>query len=213
MGKRCRLVEVIVLENGARICYAMAMTFASKITVSRLLLVPVFAVLAIYYSRSVQEHHANENLRFAALIVFVVASASDALDGFIARRFNQRSKFGAFIDPIADKTLLLTGIITLSMIDWGSQGWRIPLWFAALVIVRDCIILGGILVLWLTVGKVKIQPHWSGKGWVMLRMVPFPPVYVCALAAFFTVWSGVAYFRQGLHLLQHTNVHHPDSHP
>ena len=125
------------------------MTFASKITVTRLLMVPVFAVLAIYYSRSVQAHLPNEKLRLAALIVFVVASASDALDGYIARRFNQRSKFGAFIDPIADKTLLLTGIITLSMIDWGSQGWRIPLWFAALVIVRDCMILGGILVLWL----------------------------------------------------------------
>ena len=89
MGKRCRLVEVIVLENGARICYAMAMTFASKITVSRLLLVPVFAVLAIYYSRSVQEHHANENLRFAALIVFVVAWMDSSRGDSISARSSE----------------------------------------------------------------------------------------------------------------------------
>jgi phosphatidylglycerophosphate synthase len=124
------------------------MTVASKISLGRLLMVPVFAVLAIYYANSIREGMPSELLRYSALVVFVLAAASDAVDGFIAKHFNQCSEFGAFIDPIADKTLLLTGIITLSLIDWGSTGWRIPLWFTALVIVRDCVILGGIGILW-----------------------------------------------------------------
>lgn len=198
------------------------MTVASKITLTRLLMVPVFVVLAVYYSHSVQEGQPQEWMRIAALLVFVTAAASDAVDGFIARHFNQRSAFGAMIDPIADKTLLLTGIITLSLIDWGSSGWRIPLWFTALVIVRDCVIIGGIGILWYCKVSVKIDPHWSGKvctfsqmlalGWVMLRMMAISPIYACALAGVFTVWSGIAYVAQGWRLLQSADLHRPGSH-
>lgn len=182
-------------------------------------MVPIFAVLSVYYAQSVKNGQPIESLRHAALIVFIVAAASDALDGFIARHFNQRSAFGAFIDPIADKTLLLTGIITLSLIDWGSIGWRIPLWFTALIIVRDAVILGGICILWGCKIKVEIRPHWTGKictftqmfalGWVMLRWVSFSPVYPCLLAGVFTAWSGIAYFQQGLTLLKSADLHHP----
>lgn len=187
------------------------MTFASKITLSRLLLVPVFAVLAIYYGQSVAGHAPEEWLRVAAVAVFIIAAASDGIDGWIARHFNQRSKFGAIIDPIADKTLLLTAIITLTCVNWGPDGWRMPLWFTALVIVRDCIILGGINVLWFTGHRVHISPQWSGKvctvaqmvaiGWVMLKWVPFSPMYPCLVAAFWTLWSGVDYVREGVRIL------------
>lgn len=184
-------------------------------------MVPVFVVLAIYYAQSIKEGRPQEWMRITALVVFVVAAASDAVDGFIARHFNQRSEFGAMIDPIADKTLLLTGIITLSLIDWGSAGWRIPLWFTALVIVRDCVIIGGIGILWYCKVTVKIAPHWSGKvctfaqmlalGWVMLRMVSVSPIYACALAGLFTVWSGIAYLVQGWRLLQSADLHQTGS--
>ena len=188
------------------------MTLASKITIARILLVPVFAVLAVSYGRSVETGNPDEHLRWWALAVFVTASATDGVDGWIARRFNQRSKFGAFIDPIADKSLLLTGVVTLSLVDWGAVGWRLPLWFAALVVMRDCVILGGILILYSGRRKVAIAPHWSGKvctvaqmfalGWVMLRVVWFPPFWPCVAAGFFTVWSAVAYVRQGLGILR-----------
>lgn len=199
------------------------MTLASKITLGRILLVPVFAVLAIYYGISIAEGHPEEWLRWAALAAFVTAAATDGIDGWIARRFNQRSRFGAIIDPIADKSLLLTAIITLSLVDWGEQGWRIPLWFTALVIVRDCIILGGIGVIHFINHHVHIKPHWTGKvctvtqmfalGWVMLRVVPFDPKYPCYVAALFTVWSGYAYFRKGLRQLGDSPHTKPGSHP
>jgi cardiolipin synthase (CMP-forming) len=187
-------------------------TFASKITIARICLVPVYAALAIWYGVSVKSGQPDEALRWWALGIFVAAASSDGIDGWVARRFNQVSKFGAFIDPIADKALLLTGVITLSLIDWGHPGWRLPMWFAAIVLLRDCIILGGIKILYLNHRTVKIVPHWTGKvctvaqmfavGWVMLRVIVFPPIYPCALAAIFTVWSSVAYIRQGYRILK-----------
>jgi len=188
------------------------MTFASKITVGRLLLVPVFAVLAIHYGRTVETGSPHEPLRWWALAAFVTASVSDGIDGWVARRFNQRSRLGAILDPIADKALLLTAVVTLTAVDWGPDGWRLPMWFAALVIGRDCIILGGIAVLHVTRHSVAIAPHWTGKvctvtqmfaiGWVMLKVVPFSPVWPCIVAGVFTVWSSVIYIREGVRRLQ-----------
>ena len=188
------------------------MTFATKITITRILMVPVFAVLALAYGYSVKAGHADETLRWWALGVFITAAASDGIDGWVARHFNRMSKLGAFLDPIADKALLLTGVITLSLVDWGADGWRLPAWFAVIVVLRDCIIIGGIRILWNHHCEVKFAPHWSGKvctvtqmfalGWVMLKVVPFPPAWPCLVAAFFTIWSTVAYIRQGIQILR-----------
>lgn len=196
------------------------MTLASKITLFRILLVPVFAMLAIYYGTSIEKGRPEESLRWAALAVFVLASASDGVDGWIARRFNQRTRFGAIIDPIADKSLLLTALITLSLVDWGPDGWRIPLWFVAVVIVRDVIIVGGVAIIHFLNRDVRIRPHWTGKvctfaqmftlGWVMLRFVPFSPLYPCLFATVFCVWSCYAYVRSGLNQLGDA-LHEPGS--
>ena len=187
------------------------MTFASKITIARICLVPVYVALAFYYGHTVKTGQPDESLRWWALGVFVLAASSDGIDGWVARRFNQCSKFGAYIDPIADKALLLSGVITLALVDWGAPGWRLPLWFAAIVVLRDCIILGGIKILYVNHREVKIVPHWTGKittvaqmfaiGWVMLRVTDVTPVYPCAVAAFFTIWSSIAYIRQGQRIL------------
>lgn len=188
------------------------MTFASKITITRILLVPVFAVLALAYGHTVKSGRPDETLRWWALGVYVTAVVSDGLDGWIARRFNQRSKFGAYIDPIADKALLLTGVVTLSLVAWGADGWRLPAWFAAIVVLRDALILIGVKVLQCTHRTVRIAPHWSGKlctatqmfalAWVMLKLVVIPPTWPCIVAAVFTGWSAIIYIRQGLQILR-----------
>ena len=194
------------------VCFDGIVTFASKITIARIALVPVFAVLALCYGRTVAIGHPEESLGHWALGIFILAASSDRIDGWVARRFNQCSKFGAYIDPIADKALLLTGVITLSVVDWGTLGWHLPRWFAAIVIVRDCIILGGIKILYGYRREVEIHPHWTGKictvtqmfavGWVMLRMEAVSPVYPSLVAGVFTVWSSVAYIRQGQRILR-----------
>ena len=87
--------------------------------------------MAIYYGRDKEDWQ-----RWTAVAIFVIAAASDGIDGYIARHYNQRSKLGLILDPIADKGLLLAGIITLSFSNWA---YEFPLWFPVLVVTRDIV--------------------------------------------------------------------------
>ncbi|MEM9081856.1 MAG: CDP-diacylglycerol--glycerol-3-phosphate 3-phosphatidyltransferase [Verrucomicrobiota bacterium] len=190
------------------------MTVPTYITIARLLTIPIFVTLAIYYSLSIKNGTPNEILRWSAVIIFTLASVSDALDGYLARKLNQFSKLGAFLDPLADKCLLLFALTTLAVFPWGPDDWRLPPWFIILVVTRDIIIVGGLWILHHYQTGVKIKPHWTGKvctvtqmialGWIMLKWVPFSPIYPAILAGIFTAWSGVEYFRLGLRLI--TNI-------
>src|SRR5205814_10507386 len=138
------------------------MTTANKITVVRILMIPIFVTLAIYYGESIQEGHPQDWMRFTAITVFLLAAVSDGLDGYVARRYNQRSSLGAILDPIADKGLLLSGIITLSIRNWSQVDphyGKFPAWFPVLVISRDAVILFGSAVLHYFIGnKMKVKP-------------------------------------------------------
>jgi cardiolipin synthase (CMP-forming) len=177
-----RRYRALAFHRNALQCSNTVMTTANKITVVRILLIPVFVTVAIYYGESIQRGEPLEWLRFTAIVVFLLAAVSDGLDGYVARRYNQRSSLGVILDPIADKGLLLSGIITLSISNWSetdpSYG-RFPAWFPVLVITRDVVILVGAAVLHVLVGHVRVRPHWTGKiatvlqmaaiGWVMLQ--------------------------------------------
>lgn len=191
------------------------MTTANKITIVRILMIPVFVALAIYYGQSIQRGEPLEWQRFAAIIVFLVAAVSDGLDGYVARRYNQRSSLGVILDPIADKGLLLSGIITLSISNWSETDpdyGRFPAWFPVLVITRDAVILVGAILLHVLNGKVRVRPSWTGKvatvlqmcaiAWVMLQIHFIPLPFVVILAGVFTFISGVIYVLDGVRQLQ-----------
>ena len=94
-----------------------------------------------------------QNQQFAlSLIVFVVAGLTDALDGFIAKRFNAQTYLGSLLDPLADKGLLVSSYIMLSVLE------LIPFWLMVAVVFRDVIIVGGYLLMVLFFGSVKMQP-------------------------------------------------------
>ena len=191
------------------------MTTANKITVVRILMIPVFVTLAIYYGESIQRGEPLEWQRFAAIAVFLIAAVSDGLDGYVARRYNQRSSLGVILDPIADKGLLLSGIITLSISNWSQSDpeyGKFPAWFPVLVITRDVVIVVGAAVLHLLNGKVQVRPSWTGKvatvcqmcaiAWVMLQLHFLPLPFVVIVAGFFTAVSGVIYVMDGVRQLQ-----------
>ena len=94
------------------------MTLATIITLIRLALIPVFAWIAVKYGQSVDAGSAEEPLRWLAVAVYTLASALDGLDGWIARHFNQKSITGAILDPLPDKALLMTGLITATFVNW-----------------------------------------------------------------------------------------------
>lgn len=182
------------------------MTFANRITFFRILLIPVFVALAASYGRGVTAGTPLEWQRIAAVSVFILAGASDALDGWIARHFNQRSWIGSVLDPLADKCLMLAAIITLSATGWSAEH-RFPLWFPVLVIMRDVLSTIGAWMIKNRHGRVRIQPHWTGKvcnvaqivaiGWIMLRLEFLPPIIATGVAAVFTVISGMAHLWDG----------------
>lgn len=101
------------------------LTVPNLISVIRIFLIPVFCVL-IFQQQNI-----------AAFIIFVIACASDGIDGFIARHFNQTSELGKILDPIADRGLLLVGSVVLCIVG------RLPVWIVVLVIVRDFTFLFG----------------------------------------------------------------------
>lgn len=115
------------------------MNLATQITIFRILLIPVFIGLVIYYGDSVRTGRADESLRLWAAAVFGIAALSDAVDGWIARNFNQQSRLGAILDPLADKLLLLSAIIALSFTSWRQH---FPLWFPLLIIFKDLACIG-----------------------------------------------------------------------
>lgn len=115
------------------------------LTLVRILLTPVFIILLLKSQFTL------------ALFVFSMAGISDALDGFIARYFNQRTVLGAYLDPMADKLLLLSAYISLGIL--GS----VPEWLAVIVISRDLIIILGIAILTITNKPYEVRPSVVSK--------------------------------------------------
>ena len=194
------------------------MTTANKITLTRILMIPLFVAMVIYYGRGVQRGHAEEWQRVAAILLFAGAALSDGIDGYIARHYNQRTRLGLILDPIADKSLLLAGIITLSFSNWH---YEFPLWFPILVISRDVVIVSGALLLRYLNGDVKVKPSWAGKAATALQMfsivaamlqvnlpeLPLDPPFswmdgLVAAAGIFTLISGIGYVIDGVRQLQ-----------
>ncbi len=201
------------------------MTTANKITLVRILMIPAFVLMALYYGESIKRGQPQEWQRYSAIMIFLIAAVSDGLDGYIARRYNQKSALGVILDPIADKGLLLSGIITLSISNWSDidpQYGQFPTWFPVLVISRDAVILIGSAVLHLLNGKVRVRPAWTGKvatflqmaaiAWVMLQLRFIPLTYVVAAAGLFTFISGVVYVTDGFRQLgEHGQTNAPGS--
>ena len=134
-------------------CHAdESMNLPNSLTILRILLVPLFVGFLLYdrYDYS--------------LAVLLLAGLTDGLDGTIARVANQRTRLGAFLDPLADKLLLTSGFVTLSILH------LVPLWTAILVVSRDLILMTGTLLVQLTESRVDISPTLLGKGTTLFQL-------------------------------------------
>jgi cardiolipin synthase (CMP-forming) len=160
------------------------------ITIFRLLLVPTVIYLIV------------TGELFAAFWVFVIAGISDGVDGFIAKRFNQATELGAYLDPLADKALLVSIFVSLGFLN------EMPLWLVMLVVSRDLFIVSAVMLSWMLTHPVKVAPLMVSKAnttsqivlaavvladlgfgleWVLLREI------LVYLVAILTVLSAIAY--------------------
>lgn len=154
----------------------------------------------------------------SALVVFLIAAVTDALDGALARRFNQRSKFGRLADPAADKLLTTVAFLALSLFRGGAPA--IPLWVAAAVIGRDVLILAGAFVVYVSTGSTAFQPGFFGKANTFLEVgtivfallsprlafVAYLMSAVYILLAASLLVSAAVYVRQGFRMLREPRV-------
>src|SRR5438105_101089 len=104
------------------------MTLANIITLIRIALIPCFVLAIMYYAEGVKNGTPQEWHRLLGVAFFTIAAATDAVDGYIARRLNQKTRLGSILDPIADKSLLLVSLLLLSF-NRGGAFDQIPLWF------------------------------------------------------------------------------------
>ena len=179
------------------------MTYANQLTILRMAFVPCFVILLIYgYPR-------------AATVVFLLAALTDGLDGLIARKLNQRTPLGSFLDPMADKILLTAAFITLT-IQSVPVAIHIPAWLTILTIGRDVLIAVSVLIIHMQTGHSNFPPTTLGKWTTSFQLIL---VGVCLLAGFdekmagilfpfavyvtlfFTVASGLHYFYRSVKII------------
>lgn len=173
------------------------MTIPNLITLLRIILTPVFVIYLI-----------NGHLT-SALIVFVICSASDGVDGFVARVFKQKSKLGSFLDPLADKLLLVTAFLALAAMA------HLPAWLTVTVIARDVMILLGVLVIHLNKLELHIRPSVLSKINTCFQFITLTAVlskgflflspavyqYLYYSTALLTIASGLHYIQYGLRIM------------
>jgi len=168
----------------------------NTLTIARILIIPVF-ISTIIYKR--YEY---------SLYLFIIAALTDLFDGLFARLKNQKTALGMILDPLADKFLLVTVFIILTVYGW------IPKWLTITVISRDIIIVTGWLLLYLIAGVSKVEPSLLGKTtiWVqsmiiayILLDINFPslpdiPFWIFLITAGITIISGLGYIYKGMTL-------------
>lgn len=174
------------------------MSIPNYLTLFRIILTPIFFIALVSYTPE------KEGLRFLALTIFVVAAATDALDGILARFLKQRTELGQILDPLADKILLVSGYVGLLFV--STLPFRPPLWITVIIIFRDFFLLIGFFALNFMSIKMEIQPNRWGKFTTASQMLllcfillewPFalPLAYLTVLL---TIISGIIYITKGL---------------
>lgn len=178
------------------------MTPANLLTLARALMVPVLVILLVY-----------DRPRLA-LGLFVVAGLTDILDGFVARQFNQRSRLGTILDPLADKALLVCMFIVLSLPSLDAP-LRIPLWLTIVVLSRDILLVVAVIVVNLTLGQHIFPPSRWGKYTTFFQLttvfsvlmanafgvIPFGVRILFLVTLALTVVSGLHYLSRGWRLM------------
>ena len=178
------------------------MNLANKISITRIILIPLF-ITSIVFSRM--------DISF---FFFAVAIISDGVDGFVARTQNQKTKLGTILDPLADKFLLISAFICLSVVKNMPSGLSLPPYVPIIVISRDAIIVLGSVMIHVITGDVKVTPSIPGKITTFFQMMTITSVLlqfkysyvVWNSAAVLTVISGIDYIIKGSRILSENHL-------
>ncbi len=183
-------------------------TPATWITFSRLVGVFVFILLVTYHTLELKQGRTDSAFRVWALGLFLVVAATDFLDGWLARRRGEVTPLGTFLDPVADKVLVVSSLIMLTKPSLPALSPQFPVWFTWLVISRDVYLFAGAVLVHATGAKLNIRPRQIGKLATLLNLVVITFVLgrvtgaalnmSLFMAAMATLWSWGQYTVDGL---------------
>jgi CDP-diacylglycerol--glycerol-3-phosphate 3-phosphatidyltransferase len=181
----------------------MGLTLANKVTIARIVVVPLFVATVLYYSVE------RDYLRFVSFAFFLIAVISDVIDGYIARRYYQKTKAGAILDPLADKLLLVSAFTCLYIVGKEFSVFHFPVWFVVTMISRDAILLLGALIIQLTTGRLDIEANIFGKITAFMQTLCVIGMllqrsesqYLWPPAVVVTIISGLLYIREGIKVI------------
>ena len=145
---------------------AAVQSTANQLTILRIVFIPLFIILLTYGWNGL------------ALAVFIAAGVTDVLDGIIARRFGQKTSVGTVLDPLADKLLMVTSVVILSLPQMGFHN-MLPRWLTILLISRDALMMLVALIIVLMVGWRFFKPSIYGKANTMLQIITILAVLYC----------------------------------
>ena len=181
------------------------MNLPNYITLFRIFLTPFFFTSLVSYQAG------REHYRLAAFGILLVGSLTDALDGFLARVTKKRTRLGRFLDPLADKLLLLSGFLGLLFVT--ALPYRPPLWVTVTIVFRDMIIIFGLIVIFLMTKTVRIEPNLLGKSTTLFQMLTLLAIllkwplssFFWYVTAFLTILSCLVYIGRELRRFQNSS--------
>ena len=181
----------------------MKLNFANKVTIGRILVVPLFIATVLYYSPQ------RDFNRYWALGILILAVGSDVFDGYIARSRKERTRAGAILDPLADKLLLISAFVCLYAVGPAFPEFRFPIWLVVSVISREIILVLGALIIQLINGEFEIEPSFWGKATNFLQVcciIGMLLQWEFSMSLWFvtviaTVISGLGYIGSGIKIL------------
>ncbi len=142
-----------------------ALNWPNRISLARIALIVPFVICLL---------NVNEpwtGWRYVALVLFVLMALSDALDGFLARRLNESTPLGRYLDPVGDKLLITSAVILLSIDATAVPGFHLPNWVPVIAIGKDVLTVIGFLVVFAATGHFHVQPRIMGKACTVVQLI------------------------------------------
>jgi CDP-diacylglycerol--glycerol-3-phosphate 3-phosphatidyltransferase len=194
----------------------MKLNWANRITILRILLIVPFVIFMLKVNDDSLEKYQQDLIRYGATFIFFVMAISDAIDGFLARRKNQITQLGTFLDPMADKLLMTSACLLLFSNQGHVDGFRLPGTVVVLIISKDILLLIGFVIVYFITSQIRIVPVFIGKLATTLQLAMVTAILIAPEASIpikgwiwflrFLWWSAAAtavaatliYIRKGI---------------
>ena len=198
----------------------MKLNWANRITILRMCLIVPFVICMLKINDDQFSQNMRNAARYSAFAVFIIMALSDAFDGWLARRKNQVTRLGTFLDPIADKLLITCACLLLASNRARVDGFVLPTTVVVLIIGKDLFLLIGFIIVYFITSKVRIVPAPAGKTATALQLSMVAAILLAPeISRFLTGWiwvlrvlwwsaaamavlAMVVYFRAGLRYIE-----------